>query len=94
MQANLSFLQAEEATASNCSKAWTSLRQFESCFPTMTFGADLDEQYRSSRQQCLALAKQTAEGVGLSEGVALDAVLMLDRLMHQGQEAFSSVRNL
>lgn len=91
MQANLSFLQAEEATALNCSKAWASLRKFESCFPNMTFGAKLDEQYQSSRPQCLALSKQSAEAVGLNEGIALDAILMLDRLMHLGQEDFSQV---
>ena len=91
MQANLSFLQAEEATALNCSKAWASLRKFESYFPDMTFGAELDEQYRTCRPQCLALSKQSAEAVGLNEGIALDAVLMLDRLLHQRQQEISEV---
>ena len=91
MQANLAFLQAEEATASNCSRAWASMRKFESFFPNVTIGADLDQQYLSSRPQCLALAKQLAESMGLSEALALDAVLMLDRLVHQSQDLFSQV---
>lgn len=94
MQANLTFLQAEEATALNCSKAWASLRKFESYFPSMTFGAELDEQYRTSRLQCVALSKESAGAVGLNQGIALDAILMLDRLMHQRQEAFSQVCQL
>lgn len=94
MQANLSFLQAEEATALNCSKAWESLRKFESFYPSMVFGAQLDEQYSNSRAQCLVLSKQTAEALGLKEGIALDAILLLDRLIHQSQEAFSEVHKL
>ena len=94
MQANLSFLQAEEATALNCSKAWESLRKFESFYPNMVFGAELDDQYSNSRAQCLVLSKQTAEALGLKEGIALDAILLLDRLMHQSQEAFSEVHKL
>lgn len=94
MQANLSFLQAEEATALNCSKAWESLRKFESFYPNMVFGAKLDGQYSNNRAQCLVLSKQTAEALGLKEGIALDAILLLDRLMHQSQEAFSEVRQL
>lgn len=94
MQANLSFLQAEEATALNCSRAWVSLRKFESYFPNMFFGAELNELYCSSRGQCLALSKGAAEASGLNEGIALDAILLLDRLMHQTQDAFSEVHKL
>ena len=94
MQANLSFLQAEEATALNCSKAWASLRQFESFYPNMLFGAELNEQYSKSRTQCLTLSKEAAEASGLNEGIALDAILLLDRLMHHSQEAFSEVHKL
>ena len=94
MQANLSFLQAEEATALNCSKAWASLRQFESFYPNMLFGAELNEQYSNSRAQCLMLSKDAAEASGLNEGIALDAILLLDRLMHHSQEAFSEVHTL
>lgn len=94
MQANLSFLQAEEATALNCSKAWASLRKFESYFPNMSFGAQLNEPYCNSRAQCLALSKGAAEASGLNEGIALDAILLLDRLMHLSQETFSEVNNL
>lgn len=94
MQANLSFLQAEEATALNCSKAWASLRRFESFYPDMNFGAELNEQYSNSRAQCLALCKAAAEASGLNEGIALDAILLLDRLMHHSQETFSEVHKL
>ena len=94
MQANLSFLQAEEATALNCSKAWASLRQFESFYPNMILDTKLDEQYSNSRAQCLVLAKEAAEALGLNEGIALDAILLLDRLMHHGREAFSEVHKL
>ena len=92
MQANLSFLQAEEATALNCSKAWASLRKFESFFPNMTFGAELNKQYCNNRGQCLTLSKQIAEASGLDQGIALDAILLLDRLMHRSQEAFSEAQ--
>lgn len=94
MQANLNFLQAEEATALNCSKAWASLRQFESFYPYMSLNAELNEQYSNSRAQCLMLSKEAAEASGLNEGIALDAILLLDRLMHQRQEAFSEVHKL
>ena len=67
------------------------MRKFESFFPNMTVGAQLNQQFLSSRPQCLALAKQLAESVGLSEALALDAVLMLDRLVHQSQDLFSQV---
>ena len=91
MQANLSFLQAEESTASSCGRAWASLRKFESFFPNVTVGAQLDPQYLSNRSQCLALAKQLAESLGLTEALALDATLMLDRLVHQSPDVFSQV---
>ena len=78
----------------NCSKAWTSLRQFESFYPNMNLGAELNEQYSSSRAQCLTLSKEAAEASGLNEGIALDAILLLDRLMHHSQEAFSQVHKL
>ena len=92
MQANLSFLQAEERTASNCSKAWASLRTFESYFSTVQVDAKVDQQYMSSRPQCLDLAKQLADDLGLSAGLALDAVLMLDRLVHHRADLFTQVR--
>lgn len=91
MQANLSFLQAEEGTASNCSRAWSSLRKYESFFPNMRIGARLDEQYQSNRPQCLILAKQLAESLRLGADVALDAILMLDRLAHYKQDLVSRV---
>lgn len=91
MQANLSFLQAEERTASNCSKAWASLRTFESYFPSVTPDAQLDPQYLTNRPQCLDLAKQLADDLGLSAALALDAVLMLDRLVHHQADLFTQV---
>ncbi|DBB02768.1 TPA: hypothetical protein ACH3X1_013605 [Trebouxia sp. C0004] len=71
MQANLSFLQAEERTAANCSAAWSLLRTFESCFPNMEVGAQLNQQYLSSRPQCLTTAKQLADRLGLAEAWGL-----------------------
>ena len=91
MQANLSFLQAEEHTAANCSAAWTSLRTFESYFPNVKVGAQLNQQYLSSRPQCLTTAKQLAASLGLSEALAFDAVLMLDRLLHHRSDLFKQV---
>ena len=91
MQANLSFLQAEERTAANCSAAWTSLRTFESYFPNVKVGAQLNRQYLSSRAQCLTTAKQLADSLGLSEALAFDAVLMLDRLLHHRSDLFNQV---
>ena len=91
MQANLSFLQAEKSTASSCSRAWASLRKFESFFTNVAVGAQLEPEYLSSRPQSLALAKQLAESLGLTEALALDAILMLDRLVHQSQDVFSQV---
>lgn len=91
MQTNLTFLQAEESNAFRTSKAWDELRKLESYFPKVVVEAQLSEEYLSSRPQCLALAKQLAGASALSEGVALDAILMLDRLLcHQG-ELFSQV---
>ncbi|KAA6420971.1 MAG: hypothetical protein FRX49_09111 [Trebouxia sp. A1-2] len=89
MQANLSFLQAEERTATNCSAAWTSLRTFESYFPNVKVGAQLNQQYLSSRPQCLTTAKQLADSLGLSEALAFDAILLLDRLLHHRSDLFN-----
>lgn len=91
MQANLSFLQAEERTATNCSAAWTSLRTFESYFPNVKVGAQLNQQYLSSRPQCLTTAKQLADSLGLSEALAFDAILLLDRLLHHRSDLFNQV---
>ncbi len=91
MQANLSFLQAEERTAANCSAAWISLRTFESYFPNVKVGAQLNPQYLSSRPQCLTTAKQFADSCGLSEALAFDAILMLDRLLHHRSDLFNQV---
>ncbi len=93
MQANLAFLQAEERTAAKCSGVWTSLRKFESYFPNVVSGAQLNEQYVQSRPQCLALAKRLADSLGLSVGLAQDAILMLDRLVHHRGDLFSEVQS-
>jgi len=91
MQAKLSFLQAEERTAFNCSKAWTLLRTFESYFSNMAVDAVLWQQYLSSRAQCLTTAKQLAGSLGLSGALASDAILMLDRLLRHRSDLFNHI---
>ena len=91
MQANLAFLQQEELIADNCSKAWKSLRQYEAYFGNVVLGAELDPRYLESRPESLALAWRLAVSLGLKTSNSGDAVLMLDRLMHQQPEMYSQV---
>ena len=91
MQANLAFLQQEQSTADNCAKAWKSLRLYESYFGNVVLGADISQQYLEGRPECLALARRLAVSLRLMASNSGDAVLMLDRVVHQMPELYTQV---
>ncbi|KAL0018366.1 hypothetical protein WJX77_002105 [Trebouxia sp. C0004] len=52
-------------------------------------GAQLNQQYLSSRPQCLTTAKQLADRLGLAEALGFDAILKLDRMLNHCSDLFN-----